>query len=830
MHYALVRNQLRQTQSALSLDDVTVVVCLRISEKNAHLPERLRLLGTQYAPRPKVLVVDFGSETPFSTRLAALCREYGFAYLYEDDKGVYCPAKARNAGAANVATSHVFFMDPDFVGVSSLFADLVTVANSMDMAHIDDAVLMLPVYHLNESHTEHFFDLPLATKRTAFLREAAVSSLFRERGRIAEFVAPYSNNILCSLSFFAVTGGYNEHFRGHGSEDFEFLLRCCLIAGNLPLPSDARADWYGPMQDDFYESPPYYRGFRRLFEVLTYPAEASGLKMFHLWHEKDRDSSWIRNNDWKRARFNQETTYLEDKKQLIDKNWLPKRKTILVLLEHADQTGYFLPLRRWGYSLELYDAARAKSQLDGLKAGKYAAVAIFNPYMASHAALLPVFELAKAIGCRTLVVERGALPDSLYYAPAIAYEDSDYQNAVYLRHRPVNPALTREYMETLRSGQATLEANGAYGTTLDRYAMLPRRKRVCFIPLQLEEDVATTCFMDGFQSYKDFLREVESYSYDRVPEVTFFIKKHPLSKRPLTIDAPNVVLCSEEDNVHALLELADTVICYNSGVGLLALAHGRELKTIGNAFYNRKGVFGKNHTDFQEAVADVAAKNALILPDPERVLQLYDWLLFSKYAFFRATSKIVELAHRRIHGYTDVHIYQAGLDGHSFSNLLVTEEFPLQKGSYLAGKLHVAFPQEDRYIDLRSPFAGYGWHQAEPEGRWAGPEKEAGLILQNLVPGVYSLEMEIIQEIAEGLIDGLSLTLNGKPLETRRVLSGLPTLVETSFTVTEAMEQPCAMLVFRFPRTVSPATLSSGKDTRKLAVQVRHLRLRRMPE
>lgn len=829
MHYALVRNQLRQSQPALSLDDLTVVVCLRVSEKNPHLAERLQLLGTHYIPRPKVLVVDFGSEAPFSSRLAALCRDYGFTYLYEEDKGLYCPAKARNLGAASVTTSHIFFMDPDFVGVSSLFADLIATANGMDMAHIYDAVLTLPVCHLNQSSTKAFFALPSATERTAFLREIGVSSLFRERGRVAEFIAPYSNNILCSLSFFTVTGGYNEHFRGHGSEDFEFLLRSCLIAGNLPLPQDARADWYGPLQNDFYESQPFYRGFRRLFEVLTYPAEASGLKMFHLWHEKDKDSPWIRNNDWKRVRFHQETTYLEDKKELINKNWLSNRKIILVLLQHADQTGYFLPLRRWGYTLELYDAALAKSQLEGLKTGKYAAVAIFNPYMASHAALLPVFELAKATGCRTLVVERGALPDSLYYAPAIAYEDADYRDTVYMRHTPVNPTLTREYMEILRSGQVTLEANGAYGSTLARYASLPQRKRICFIPLQLEEDVATTYFMDGFQAYKDFLRDVESFPYDRVSEVTFLIKKHPLSKRPLVIDAPNVVLCSEEDNVHALLELANTVICYNSGVGLLALAHGRELKTVGNAFYNRNSGFGKQYADFQEAVNDTA-ESVVTKPDPERVLQFYDWLLFSKYAFFRATSKMVELAHRKVHGYTNIQVYQAGLDDHSFSSLIASEELPLEKGSYLTGRLHVAFPEEDRYIDLRSPFAGYGWYQAEPEGRWAGPEKESGLILQNLVSGKYSLVIEIINEIEQGVVDGLFLSLNGTLLETRRLLPGFPTLMETSFVVPGIMEQPCAILVFHFPRTISPTMLASGEDTRKLAIQVRHLRLRRMPE
>src|SRR5690606_31476044 len=100
---------------------------------------------------------------------------------------------------------------------------------------------------------------------------------------------------------FSLIGGYDERFRGHGSEDFEFLTRLAIYGKHLPMPCDWRRDCYGPLKDEFYRQKDYV-GFRRLFEAMSYPAEAFGQRVFHMWHPRDGEG-WTKDNDWKRTRL-----------------------------------------------------------------------------------------------------------------------------------------------------------------------------------------------------------------------------------------------------------------------------------------------------------------------------------------------------------------------------------------------------------------------------------------------------------------------------------------------------------------------------------------------
>lgn len=826
MHYKLCAQFFAPRQS-LTLNDVTVVLGVRLHENNPWLIERLELLARHYSSLPAVVIADFGSVPQYALQIEELCTNHGFAHYYINDTGIYSHAICRNFGAMAVSTSHIFFMDLDFVGDQRFFADLLATANSLDMANVKDAILPVPVYHAGEDATKLCLASSPGNELSVVLRRMGALGLTCKRGDLMEFVAPYSNNFLCSKDFFILSGGYNAHFRGHGSEDFEFLLRCCVISGQFPLPDEPTRDCYGPMHGGYTHGSKEWRGFRRVLEALTFPAESAGLKMFHLWHPRDNHDAWRSANDWKRAKFAEYTAYVEKRReQIINCNWLQPKRKILVLLQHAPQVGFFLPLRLTGCDLELFTPGKANTQIRALREGCYEAVAIFNPYMVSHGYLHAIFALAKELHCPTIVVERGALPDSTYYAPEIAYLDREYDDTVFMQRQAHAPAFVQAYMDTLRQGGHTLETNGDYTQTLNRYSGMPRHAGVCFIPLQVDDDIATTLFDEAHQPYQDFLDDVVGFDYGSVPDRLFYIKMHPLSKRPVNIVAPNVILCQNNDNIHALLEIADTVICYNSGVGLLALAHQCSLKTIGNAFYNKHSAIGSRCVNFHRAIHEMLLYPPTP-PDRSSVIRLYDWLLFEKYSFFQAQSTVHEHPARRIHHYDNIHVYRGNAHGITWHYKPSFAELKPAESSYLTGKLQIRPLGVHSYdLDFCATLHGYNWYDPEEDGRWGGPATHSGVVVDGLEAGQWRLTLHVKDEIVPGLVDALRVRVNGQEVAMQRTSLGLPCQLSGAFTLTGS-RTVCTVDIESL-QAISPHELRGSEDRRGLSVKLRRLELSKL--
>ncbi|MFT3922793.1 MAG: galactosyltransferase-related protein [Myxococcales bacterium] len=674
--------------------DVTMVIALRAHERNPWVLERLRALAGHYTPSPQVLVVDFGSSEVYRTDIETECRRAGFAHLYVDDEGVFSLAKARNAGAAACRTELLFFSDIDCFGEQDLFGRMVDVANAQGIGACFDHLLLLPVYHLAAQSSAEFFEAGLPAERSRVLGRAFFRGALEGRGAHVEYVDPHSNFFLIRRDFFDYLGGFNEAFRGHGSEDFEFLLRLSRYSTQYPLPESAVEDLFSPRQTEFYGPRPY-RGFRRLLELMAQPAELAGLRIAHLHHPRGRDcSGWYENNDWSRSCFAQQVApFLEHRSTLLTYDWMPRAKKALVLLKHEVHADMLFPLRLFGYQLIPARADDVESLERAAKLLEQRAVdvvVIFNPYMKSHLELRMFFEVARKSGIATLVIERGPLPESWYYAPDMSYADPDFSTVRFaeLEFTPDECCLADEYITRLRAGGATLEGNGSYSETRGRrqiYRLAYRQ--VCLIPLQLEDDAAVTRFAEGRQPYLEFVEQVRTVAA-RFPEVLFLVKAHPLSGAKFELEADNVVCCGPEDNIHALIDLSDRVVCYNSGVGLLALMHGKRLVTVGNAFYNVKGMGRQAQTLTQavELAVDPDAEGFHTFP----VRQLVAWMILKKYSFFRGRSVVRDLGTRKVHAYKDVLWYQLNLPGKP-TIAATRAAFSLRPGakSYVAARLGI---------------------------------------------------------------------------------------------------------------------------------------------
>ena len=664
MHEVLSKDRACIGAAASSVADITLVVCLRAHDENPWVLDRLRALADYYRPRPTILIVDFGSDFAHAALIESMCRDGGMGYVFVEDYGIYSAARAHNEAIRHVETDLIFFMDVDFTATPDLFAKISDAATAAGLPRVFDLILDLPAYHLSEGATDRFSRLSTFDERRKFLSGVVVSDHFQEFGGNVEFIAPYSNCFLISKNFFNLIGGYDELFRGHGSEDFEFFIRAAHYSGLFPISSKVELDFFGPMKDSFF-SVKEYAGFRRLNELFAARAQRLGLQIFHQWHPTGR-AGWRKDNDWKRERLTKAIArYRDAPHRLLEADWLPRRATALCVCKAPEHWGYFTILRLYGYRLTpVYDddAESLQRVSDMLEAGEIDLFAIFNPYMKSHAKFLPAFLRAREKGLRTLVVERGALPGCVYYAEDVSYAAESFSqralDAVALRSGEREQA--QEEIAALRTGDNALESADPRSVTDQRHASLAQlERRKVFVPLQLEDDMAVTKFLREAQSYEDFAKGLGAAIASR-PETLFIVKPHPLSKIDVGALPENAMLAERRDNVHSLLDMVDAVVCYNSGVGLLAACHGKPIVTVGNAFYNLKGI-GHFASSVDEALACACADPTP--PDPNKLEALIAKYLFHRYSLFSAEDDLREVAKRRIHGYRNIRVSQPVIFG-----------------------------------------------------------------------------------------------------------------------------------------------------------------------
>lgn len=689
------------TRRVFASKDITAVISVRAHENNPWIAERLDLMAGFYQPAPRILVVDFGSKAPFAEIIRERCAAHGFIYHPVDDQGVFSLSIARNEGACRAETDLLYFTDIDFFSAPDHFERLADYANLHDFGIVRDIVLNVPAYHLTEPLSNEFAAVP-AAERLRYAEQLGAIAAGKSRGELTEFIAPYSNNFLCTRDFFRIVGGYDSSFRGHGSEDFELMVRMSHHTRQATLPEQIQDDLHPPTRPSFFGPRPY-AGFRRLGEAVSYRAESAGFRAFHLWHPAPESDPWRNSNDWGRLRLKSSLArYVDEPQNLIDIDFLKHPKTALCVCKNSDHGGYFLPFRTLGYRLLTLKGETEKEMAEArdlIANRKVDAFMIFNPYMKSHERFHSLFLLAKEVGIEVVVAERGALPATVYYAADVSYNDPDFTD---YDNNP--PAVDENALQAaddicgkIRSGSWTLEKLSDYGETIAAYAALAQTGRTkVFIPLQLADDMAVTRFVRPTQVYADFEASIGEVARQH-PQVTFVVKAHPLNRDAFPQGPDNIVVCKNDENVHAVIDSCDATVCYNSGVGLLSLIHGKPTVTIGNAFYNMEGA-GRRAENLAEAIAMIA-DGTCGPPAPDSVRRFIAWLVTRKYSFFKAEDDIREFKHRNSHGYKDIMITHLNWNGVSMPLGRISALEVIGGKSYVNGRLGLSIGTDVGWFD-----------------------------------------------------------------------------------------------------------------------------------
>ncbi|WP_429091574.1 glycosyltransferase [Aeromonas veronii] len=689
--------RIKNSEAEIKVDDITLCLGIRISDVNPWSMDRLIFALSYYSPKPNSLVVDFGSKSPYSDDIKRICDEHSAEYIYVEDDDEFSASRARNIAFENSTTDFLFFIDLDFVYERDIFGKLASIANRLEMVKYPRKMIPMPIFHVNKAATQRFEELSENLAKDRMITEWSFDAFGSEFSSTFEFVAPYSNTFFISRKLFDLSGGYCDEFRGHGSEDFEFLIRLAKLSTNIPISSTPEKDFYGPMKDSFFDQNKSYAGFRRYLEAFTAPAESLGIKAFHLWHEKPSAKGyWTKNNDWRRERFNQVMgRHISSEEKILSVDYIKRPKKALCVFRDKTQWGYFIPLRLLGYKLVALceiDDKSIHNALSDVENFEFDRVFIFNPYMKSHAIYRGILELAKKLNIKTTVIERGGLPNSIYYADEVAYGDSDY---IDLRVSIENAGLQKWEIDQgknianlIRTGKYSLEDADSYEVTWKRLALLryAEMKKI-FIPLQLRDDMAVNYFTEGHTTYNNFEKELQEVACSR-KDFIFIIKQHPLSKYDLSwVEGfENIHLAAQSDNVHALIDVCDAVIVYNSGVGLLALAHQKPVYCLGNAYYSGENKFAINVSNI-ETTLDLINTGSDKLFTEHELATFLAWLSFRKYSWFSAEDVIREFSDRKSHGYRNISVNTINIDGISMSCGNNIHKYPFSQRSYLAWKI-----------------------------------------------------------------------------------------------------------------------------------------------
>lgn len=696
-------------------NDITVCIAIRASEVNPWVIDRLKFMLQFYDPAPKFLIIDFGSEPIFANDIESICSasQSDVKYQYIDDKGVFSLSSARNACLSYVETELMFFTDIDVVQYRSFFGYLSELATDLEMLTAIRRPLFMPVYHVNQKASYEFESVDNYQKNL-LLRNLGYLGQGTEYKDIFEFVAPYCNVFLIHKDFFSLSGGYCSEFRGHGSEDFEFLVRLGILSSSIPLSESLNKDFFGPLKGSFWGGRDYV-GFRRYLEALTVTSENLGLSCFHIWHEKPVGKGyWTDKNDWKRNTFNEVINrYYPNLEGLIDVDFLPRSKQALCLFNDTGSWGYFLPLRLLGYRLIKITSVNDNILHDtyrDLENNVYDEIFIFNPYMKSHTKYRGIIEVAKSLNIKCTIIERGGLPNSIYYANEVVYGDPIYKelDTIMPEYQYKNKDVTERIIRKIREGNDVLESQDSYEATKHRHMLLSHtNKNIFFIPLQLNDDMAVTKFTEGYTSYQSFYMEIEDVIMNN-PDDLFIIKTHPLSKDKLKSEGlDNLIIASDKDNIHCLIDIASATIIYNSGVGLLSCIHEKATFNIGNAYYSSNNL-SRQVSSISEALYSYKTQDISI--KHVDVVKYLDWLIYERYSWFSAESIIREFTDRKSHGYKNIMVEILNLHGSATNTGSRAQSYSFSKHSYVGWKTSMNY-----VVKKQTSSSSIGVNKAQPE-------------------------------------------------------------------------------------------------------------------
>ena len=620
-------------------EDITVVVPLRITEDTQHMFSRVDIFGAIRDIGVSVLLVDYGSSTPFAKDIQAKCTALNIDYAYADSAcDLFDLGAARNHGAQLAKTDYIASMDIDLVADCSFFDKLVSLANYNDMGNRHYRFMTYSCLYMSEELTKEF-DLIADAPEEWSIFFTKVKANYFQKNNSAQKTWPLalSGGLFVRRERYLSMGGMSSVFMGHGGEDFDLLFRMQSQESEIP---------YSKNIDTIYKSWEgiSYVGLRAYLSIKGLRSFYNDIIVYHRHHGPIKNWSnpefrSIKPDAWSVLKDEMDA-FLKTGNNPAPLANLAHTKNILIFAQpnsnFCELLRDFLPYI--GNCVIAEECAfPTVDHITAFCASRGIKTVIF-PNSAGNEHRHALFQKLKSqLDVKTF--ERGALPGSWYFDDNFALDSESYDAEIW--DHPLMPQEqedVRERIMLLRSGLSTLENNehriGVEKT--QKSLRLDECQRVLFIPLQTPGDCVMHKRYERTCGYQEFLGlhlyEISRWAQENGWKI--IIKRHPLYRNDLF--PPEITVAQDYHNIHDLIDVADAVLCYNSGVGLLSLAHFKKTICIGKSFYVHEGL---------AEYADGAAGVISLLQDGkepcrESVLRFLHYLYFRFYSFVESKTTL----------------------------------------------------------------------------------------------------------------------------------------------------------------------------------------------
>lgn len=559
---------------------ITAVVPIRITDANRYLLQRLDfiLLDPTALHHVDVMVVDDGSSPNWAHQIAEKCKERGYQYeRLKTANRIFSIGRARNHAAQVSSTRFIFFIDADLIPPPGFFRRLDDEVRDRQLPARAEDFIMIPVSYLSEAATEDYLHNSGPNRYGEFL-----DSTIDRNPSVVEKFSTGTSACLYTRLYYLARGGNIEDFSGWGYEDLEFNLRMARLTRIFPYPADYTKDQFS--FDKQYE----YKGWKAIYRLFGDRSFLKGLMLFHAWHPIETDTAYYKQRAANKVQFDQAIAAFA-KSGAEPEALYDKHHGRSLLLKQTPFTSERLLRPMLGEILSADAETLPSNEYIGemLAARAINRIVFQNPYGSPETRR--IYDWARSNGFPFIICERGALPntilfdrtgflaDSSMFAPQhwdrelTTQEESELYN--YLQSETGPTATTLETQATARLQPSQLRETLGI-TTADRLILL------C---LQRPTDTATQFFPGLLGTYTDFVWIIEKLSQSLPSNVKIAFKVHPLENNIPNIRGIDV----SAFHIHDLMAVADKMVTFTSGTGVIGMQWNLPIVTCGNAFYSQ---------------------------------------------------------------------------------------------------------------------------------------------------------------------------------------------------------------------------------------------------
>lgn len=600
---------------------LTVIRPVRIDDSNDFLIKRLsnHRLDKLCPDSVSFVIVDEGSSTEYSQIICRECLKLDIGYIrLKKMTEHFSIGRARNAGVQLAQSDFVFFQDLDLLPYDGFYSDLIDQIDISKIREDHNQFCMVPCVYLTEEKAKAFDGSK--KMKNWLLREAVLGNK-----TIADRISTGTSCCLYSKEKYLQMGGNNPKFEGWGFEDLDFNCRLLRKSKLFPLAEN----W--SLEKDNFNTVLEYKGWKATYRMFGDLTLHQGIVLFHAWHpihkSRKEGGALVKNNQ---QLFLNNLKAVEDGEPLAD---LTKGRTLVLKKCAFTINDAILPY--WGEVVyKAPDDFRTQDDFLGfISLNKISRVVFANPYASEK--VRDLFDAVKKVGVKFVICERGALPNSYFYdSNGFLFDSGSYSNDKWLNiSNDENGIFIKNYARELFFGNAALEAQmPPIGITELREKYKIGYKKIIFIPLQRPNDTAVKFFKRD-KSYQQFL-DLLPIIADKIPtDYVLLIKKHPLEDNIPKIRRGVLV----DENINSLVQSADTILTYTSGVGLLGLLAEKRVLTVGNSFYTQPGLaFPVN--DLEDILSSLNAPY-----DVRKYHKFLDYLIRHFYSFGKQIVRPVKM-------------------------------------------------------------------------------------------------------------------------------------------------------------------------------------------